>query len=79
MIVSEDMERRLATLEAQRVADYHAMKELKTDVHTIGVDVRAIKETVVRSRGFLAGATFVVATIWTAVIGLVMYFWERIA
>lgn len=76
--MTDQLAQRLATLEAQRVSDFHTVKELKNDVHAIGNDVREIKNTVVRSHGFLAGAAFVVATIWTLVLGVGIYLWERL-
>lgn len=74
----ESIAQRIATLEAQRVSDFSSMKALKEDVSTIGKDVRDIKNTVVRGHGFLAGAAFVVASVWTVIMGFGIYVWERV-
>ena len=73
----DDVARRVATLEAQRVADLETVKALRSDMHEVAKDVRAIKDTVVRSRGFIAGASFVVVTFWTAIIALVAALWDK--
>ena len=75
--MSDDVARRVATLEAQRVADLETVKALRSDMHEVAKDVRAIKDTVVRSRGFIAGASFVVVTFWTSIIAVVAALWDK--
>ena len=75
--MSLEIERRMATLEAQRVADLETVHALRSDMHEVAKDVRAIKDTVVRSRGFIAAASFVVVTFRTAVIGIGVALWDK--
>jgi len=73
-----NVEQRLATLEAQREADRQMLSELRTDMHTLVKDIGEIKNTVVRSRGFIAGVVFVVSGIWVVFVGVGAMLWNKI-
>ena len=49
---------------------------LEDRLDQIGEDVREIKNTVVRSKGFIAGVMFVVVPAWGAVVALCVYIWN---
>ena len=74
----EETLQRLATLEALQKADTQKVDDLKGDVTAIRSDVKEIKDTVVRGKGFLAGASFVVAVAWTSILGVAAYVWDHL-
>lgn len=69
---------RIAVLEAHRESDKQSTDALKDDVTAIRSDVKEIKDTVVRGKGFLAGASFVVAVAWTSVLAVGAYLWDHL-
>lgn len=79
------VEERLATLEAEQLADLRQQEailrefdKLGRKLGTIDADIQGIKQTLGRQKGFVTGAATVATIVWTVLAGCAAYIWRLI-